>query len=282
VLPYLAAKTDNLCSHIHWYERLFPLGVNSTIDKASIINNNTYYTNPGVSMTHLINGMAGNIESHSTLSGGVLNITAVLDQTHYGFSKLTVLNSTALKWSFVRGDGGIIGDELMLLKKPGSLGGGNSTLSSIAPSSTTYVITQTVTAYTTYCPSATTFTQGNSTYTVTAVSSHIHSKSSSRKNTDLHSPPLTITNCPGTLTYTTTGSVPTSKPTTILGSTELSTAAGSTTTGKTINLTGSVPTVGYTSTSSSTPAQVTGAADRVQAASFTGLAGMLVLAAALF
>jgi hypothetical protein len=173
---YLAAKTDNLCSHIHWYERLFPLGVNSTIDKASIINNNTYYTNPGVSMTHLINGMAGNIESHSTLSGGILNITAVLDQTHYGFSKLTVLNSTALKWSFVRGDGGIIGDELMLLKKPGSSGGGNSTISSVAPSSTTYVTTQTVTAYTTYCPSATTFTQGNSTYTITAVSSHIHSQ----------------------------------------------------------------------------------------------------------
>ena len=190
MLPDLAAKTDNLCSHIHWYERLFPLGANSTIDKASIINNNTYYTNPGVSMTHLINGMAGNIESHSTLSGGILNITAVLDQTHYGFSKLTVLNSTALKWSFVRGDGGIIGDELMLLKKPGSSGGGNSTIPSVAPSSTTYVITQTVTAYTTYCPSATTFTQGNSAYTVTAVSSHIHSQSSPRKKTDSHSPPL--------------------------------------------------------------------------------------------
>jgi len=176
VRPDLAATTDNLCSHIHWYERLFPLGANSTIDKASIINNNTYHTNPGVSMTHLINGMAGNIESHSTLSGGILNITAVLDQTHYGFSKLTVLNSTALKWSFVRGDGGIIGDELMLLKKPGSSGGGNSTIPSVALSSTTYVITQTVTAYPTYCPSATTFTQGNSAYTVTAVSSHIHSQ----------------------------------------------------------------------------------------------------------
>jgi hypothetical protein len=76
--------------------------------------------------------------------------------------------------------------------------------------------------------------------------------------------------------------VPTSKPTTTLGSTELSIAAGSTATGKTINLTGSVPTVGYTSTSSSTPAQVTGAADHVQAASFAGLAGILGLAAALF
>jgi acid phosphatase len=121
-------------------------------------------------MTHLINGMAGNIESHSTLSGGILNITAVLDQTHYGFSKLTVLNATALKWSFVRGDGGIIGDELLLLKKPGSTGG-NGTSSSVGATATTYVTTQVVTEYTTYCPYATTFTQGSSTYTVSSVSS---------------------------------------------------------------------------------------------------------------
>jgi len=118
-------------------------------------------------MTHLINGMAGNIESHSTLSGGVLNITAVLDQTHYGFSKITVLNATALKWTFVRGDGGIVGDELMLLKKPGSSGSGNGTSSSASP--TTYLTTATVTAYTTYCPAATTLTQGNSTYVATGV-----------------------------------------------------------------------------------------------------------------
>ena len=121
-------------------------------------------------MTHLINGMAGNIESHSTLSGGLLNITAVLDQTHYGFSKLTVLNATALKWTFVRGDGGIIGDELMLLKKAGSTGKGNSTSSSVPFTATTYLTTATVTAYTTYCPAATTLTQGNSTYVATGVS----------------------------------------------------------------------------------------------------------------
>jgi hypothetical protein len=142
-------------------------------------------------MTHLINGMAGNIESHSTLTGGVLNITAVLDQTHYGFSKLTILNATALKWTFVRGDGGIIGDELLLLKKPGRSGSGNSTSSSASsgystsssagsgnstsptasPTPSTYVTTQVVSEYTTYCPYATTFTQGSSTYTVTSVCS---------------------------------------------------------------------------------------------------------------
>jgi hypothetical protein len=79
-------------------------------------------------MTHIINGMAGNIESHSVLDAGekVANITAVLDQSHYGFSKLTVLNATALKWTFVRGDGAD-GDELMLYKR--SNGTSSSSLS---------------------------------------------------------------------------------------------------------------------------------------------------------
>ncbi|KAL1837212.1 hypothetical protein VTK73DRAFT_4759 [Phialemonium thermophilum] len=109
-----------LSGHIHWYERLYPLGRNGTIDVASVADGGrTYYTNPGRSMTHIINGMAGNIESHSTLAPGrgVLNITAVLDQEHYGFSKLTVHNATTLTWSYVRGDGGVIGDELTLVKK---------------------------------------------------------------------------------------------------------------------------------------------------------------------
>jgi acid phosphatase len=104
--------------HIHWYERLFPIG-NGTIDTASVVNNHTYVANPGVSITHIINGMAGNIESHSTLSASqsILNITAVLDQQHYGFSKLTVNDANSLTWQFVRGDGGVVGDELIILKK---------------------------------------------------------------------------------------------------------------------------------------------------------------------
>ncbi|KAJ5595506.1 uncharacterized protein N7459_001714 [Penicillium hispanicum] len=110
-----------ISGHIHWYERLFPLGRNGTIDTGSIINNNTYRTNAGKSMTHIINGMAGNIESHSEFSSGqgLTNITAVLNKKEYGFSKLTVVNSTALKWEYVRGDDGSNGDSLWLLK-PGA------------------------------------------------------------------------------------------------------------------------------------------------------------------
>lgn len=109
-----------LAGHIHWYERLFPLGANGTIDTASIVDNSTFYTNPGKSMTHIINGMAGNVESHTTLDEGETQaaITAVLDDHHYGFSKLTVESETELKWQFIMGHDGSVGDELTLKKKP--------------------------------------------------------------------------------------------------------------------------------------------------------------------
>ncbi len=70
-------------------------------------------------MTHIINGMAGNIESHSILDPGQspLNITAVLDFEHYGFSKLKVVDATTLKWSYIRGEDGSVGDEFTLLKR---------------------------------------------------------------------------------------------------------------------------------------------------------------------
>ncbi|KAJ9201185.1 hypothetical protein DTO021D3_6091 [Paecilomyces variotii] len=108
-----------LAGHIHWYERLLPLGTNGTIDTASIVNKSTYYTGTGRSLTHIINGMAGNIESHSTLDPGqkTLNITAVLNQEDYGFSKFTFHNANKATWQFVKGDGSGFGDELTLIKK---------------------------------------------------------------------------------------------------------------------------------------------------------------------
>jgi len=90
-------------------------------------------------MTHIINGMAGNIESHSELTGGILNITAVLDTKHYGFSKLTVLNATALRIKFVLGNDGSIGDELLLLKPSHSNSTNGTTSSTTKISSTSSV-----------------------------------------------------------------------------------------------------------------------------------------------
>lgn len=110
-----------LSGHIHWYERLFPLG-NGTIDTTSVINNHTYRMNPGKSMTHVVNGMAGNIESHSEFSTGegLTNITAVLNTKEYGFSKLTVANATAMKWEYIKGNDGSVGDSLWMLKPTAS------------------------------------------------------------------------------------------------------------------------------------------------------------------
>ncbi|EFY93510.1 acid phosphatase precursor [Metarhizium acridum CQMa 102] len=189
-----------LSGHIHWYERTFPLGNNGTIDKDAIINNNTFRTNPGKSITHIINGMAGNIESHMTLEKGQspLNITCVLDQLHYGFSKLTIHNETVLTWSFVKGSDGSSGDDFTLIKKGSGSGSGNSTAASQSGIATTdktkgtstaaaggiTTVTEVVNSYTTYCPGSTTLTQGSKTYVVSKATI------------------LTITDCPCTLTHT--------------------------------------------------------------------------------
>lgn len=174
--------------HIHWYERLLPLGSNGTIDEASVINNNTYWTNPGVSMAHIINGAAGNIESHSTLgSDPLLDITTYLDQANYGFGGLTIHNATTLSWSYIHGSDGTEGDKLTLLKRvsagtcspPSSSSAAVSSAATSAPTSIAAsssvpsgatTVTEVVTSYTTYCPGSTTFTAGSSTYTITEAS----------------------------------------------------------------------------------------------------------------
>jgi len=107
-----------LSGHIHWYERLFPLTASGDVDSSAVIDNNTFVANEGKSLIHIINGMAGNIESHSTLDGApILPITAVLDDEHYGFSTLTFHNESVLTWAFVLGNGNGIGDELTVVKK---------------------------------------------------------------------------------------------------------------------------------------------------------------------
>jgi Iron/zinc purple acid phosphatase-like protein C len=128
--------TNPFSSHIHWYERMWPLTSSGVVDNASIINANTYYTNAGVSMTHLINGMAGNIESHSELDGSpVAAKTAYLDTTHCGFNKVTFFNSTVMKFEFVLGLNGTVADELTLIKPAGSSSSSSSSLHGRAPSS---------------------------------------------------------------------------------------------------------------------------------------------------
>ncbi|KFY43833.1 hypothetical protein V494_01797 [Pseudogymnoascus sp. VKM F-4513 (FW-928)] len=130
-----------LSGHIHYYERLYPLTSTGAVDSGSVVDENTYKTNPGVSMTHIINGMAGNIESHSILSGKIQPKTAVLDMTHYGFNKLTFFNSTAMKFAFVLGKDGSIADEVTLLK--GSTDGSSTSTSASATATTSGLTTLT-------------------------------------------------------------------------------------------------------------------------------------------
>lgn len=109
-----------------------------SIDKDSIINNNTYYTNRGVSMTHIINGAAGNIESHSTLDKDKkpLKITAFLDFEHFGFIKLKVFNATTLSFSYIEGDDGSVRDELTLIKRGSDTSDSSSTINPSSGTST--------------------------------------------------------------------------------------------------------------------------------------------------
>ncbi|KAF9773999.1 hypothetical protein IL306_008072 [Fusarium sp. DS 682] len=106
-----------IAGHVHWHERLYPIR-NCAVDNDSIIDTNTYTVNPVYSMVHLINGAAGNIESHSTTNTTKPEITAVRDLISFGFSKLTVHNATTLSWKFIQGQDGLVGDALTVLKDP--------------------------------------------------------------------------------------------------------------------------------------------------------------------
>lgn len=118
-----------LSGHVHWYERLYPMLSDGSVDQDSVVDDNTYYTNTGTSMTHIINGQAGNVESHTTLSPGEsqANFTAVLDDEHYGFSTLTIQDATTLTWAFTRGDGAGEGDFLTLIKGSSDSDSGTAT-----------------------------------------------------------------------------------------------------------------------------------------------------------
>ena len=92
---------------------------NGTIDWNSVENNHTYHVSSG-SMTHIINGAAGNVESHSTLddySGEhLLPITNYLNYVDYGMTKMTVYNATTLMLEYIRGTDGSVADYLWLKK----------------------------------------------------------------------------------------------------------------------------------------------------------------------
>lgn len=95
------------------------MAANSTIMWDNYVDNHTYTTGNGKALAHFVNGQAGNIESHSNFGADGahrLNLTAYLDMTTYGFSKLTVINETYSKWEFIQGSDGQVGDYVYLTK----------------------------------------------------------------------------------------------------------------------------------------------------------------------
>ena len=103
--------------HIHWYERIFPMN-NLTIVHDDIVNNNTYNTGTCNSLTTIVNGMAGNVESHSSINPNkTVDYTAVLNQYNFGFSTLTIHNDFVATWEYIKGVDGSVGDTLTMLHK---------------------------------------------------------------------------------------------------------------------------------------------------------------------
>ncbi|KAH9831315.1 acid phosphatase AphA [Teratosphaeria destructans] len=153
-------------SHIHWYERLWPLN-NLSIVASDIVDDHTYHTGTGESVTYLVNGMAGNIESHSSLDASeILDYTAVLNQYDFGFSKLTIHNGrfdvfkkrkkkaswpgifphadrapiatdTVATWKYIMGVNGSVGDTLTMIHSPQESAVATSSVPGVSASATT-------------------------------------------------------------------------------------------------------------------------------------------------
>lgn len=105
-----------IAGHIHWYERLFPLGRNGTVNTNAVAGNHTYKATKD-SLIHLVNGQAGMVESHSTLKGNWAKYTAVLDQENWGLGRINVKNQTHTLWEFVKAKDGQLGDYLWIVKE---------------------------------------------------------------------------------------------------------------------------------------------------------------------
>jgi len=92
--------------HVHWYERMWPLAAGGQVTQQD-------YDNP-VGVVYIVNGAGGNVEGHTTGSGS--GYTAFVDNTDFGYGKLSVQNSTAIRWQFFRATDGQQVDDITITK----------------------------------------------------------------------------------------------------------------------------------------------------------------------
>lgn len=107
-----------LSGHIHYYERMLPLGKNYTLIHDAVKDEHTYVAKKG-SVAHIVNGQAGQLEGPSVLKPGQAhaNYSAFLDEKNWGFGKINVYNASVLGFEFVRATDGSLGDYLWLVKE---------------------------------------------------------------------------------------------------------------------------------------------------------------------
>jgi len=107
---FIQYKVDFYISgHLHYYERLYPIA-HGIPEKFS----GNVYTNPSYPV-YLINGAAGNDEGH-TSGGQNTTISAVLDETHYGYSRIQIYNATHFEWQFYSSSNQQLIDNLWVVK----------------------------------------------------------------------------------------------------------------------------------------------------------------------
>jgi len=92
--------------HIHWYECLYPMGA------GGVVTQNNYINPTGI--VYMTNGAGGNVEGHASGSGQ--DFSAFIDDTNFGFGKLTVANSTAIQWQFISAQDGSVLDEVWVIQ----------------------------------------------------------------------------------------------------------------------------------------------------------------------
>lgn len=101
--------------HVHWYERSYPLQQNGYILK-SAVNNFNNYTATETAPVYITQGNAGNVEGHNSMDPNVAFQTARLDDSNFGYGKLTVYNSTTLYYQYFHATDGVMADDLWLVK----------------------------------------------------------------------------------------------------------------------------------------------------------------------